>query len=253
MGSMRGARQGGTVDGERLSLRIGAVCLAVGSVAVFVFRAAHGDLPAGVPEAALRFISSRPYYAWVHLGTVLGVVAWVGGLVALSDSLTHRAARTLGRLGAASALVGSAVFVVDFSIDGFAGRALADAWAAAPPAGQEDLVRAADTVFKGLGGTSLTSIAVLWGLPPILFGRAVMLEGYSYWLGWAGSAVGAATFAAATAQFLHPDIISGFLIYGPLVFVVQLWSFALGVAMWHRAGAPAGTAADVCRANEAGS
>lgn len=81
-------------------------------------------------------------------------------------------------------LVGAAVFVVDFSIDGFAGQALADAWAAASPSGRADLVRAAGTVFTALGGTSLTSIAVLWGLPLVLFGRAVALEGYPSWLGW---------------------------------------------------------------------
>ncbi len=79
-----------------------------------------------------------------------------------------------------------------------------------------------------LGGTSLTSIAILWGLPPILFGRAA-LEGFPSWLGWSGLAVG-----VATAQFLHPDLMPGFLIYGPLVLAVQLWSLALTV--WRRAG-----------------
>lgn len=125
----------------------------------------------------------------------------------------------------------------DFSIDGFAGRALADAWTNASPSGREDIARAAGVVFTTLGGTSLTSIAILWGLPPILFGRAAaLLEGFPSWLGWSGLAVGVATLAAATAQFLHPDLIPGFLIYGPLVFAVQLWSLALGLTVWRRAG-----------------
>lgn len=230
--------EGGLKIREQFFLRIGAVCVIVGSVAVFVFRAAHGDLPTDVPVAALPYIASQPNYAGVHLGVILGVLVWVGGFVALSSTLTHPVAWALGRLGAASALVGTAIFVVDFSIDGFAGRALADAWASASPSGRADLEHATDIVLTILGGTSLTSIAILWDLPLILFGRAVAPEGYPFWLGWTGSVVGAATFAAATAQFLHPGLLPGVLIYGPLVFIVQLWSLALGVASWRRAGAP---------------
>ncbi len=221
----------------RYSLKPGAICVFVGAAAVFAFRAAHGDLPAADPEAALRFIASSPIYAAVHLGAILGVVAWVGGLVALAGSLSHRGSRLLGRLGAASALVGAAVYVVDFSIDGFAGRMLAERWAIASAAERADLERAAGTVFAVLGGTSLTSISILWGLPLVLFGLAVAREGYPSWLGATGVVVGAATFAAAAAQYVRPGLLPGFLIYGPLVFLVQVWSLALGVAMWRRADA----------------
>lgn len=230
---------------DHLFLRVGAVCMIVGSVAVFVFRAAHGDLPADVPEAALRFIASHPSYRGVHLGVILGVLIWVGGFVALSSTFEHRVAWVLGRLGAASVLIGAAVFIVDFSIDGFAGQALGDAWAVASPSERADLERAAGTVFTALGGTSLISISILWGLSLVLFGRAVVLESYLSWLGWTGLVVGAATFTGATAQFLQPGLLPGFLIYGPLVFIVQLWSLALSVAMWRRVRTPA----DVCHAD----
>jgi hypothetical protein len=149
----------------------------------------------------------------------------------------------LGGLGAASVLVGAAIFIVDFSIDGVAGQALAKAWAAAPPPGRADLVRAADTAFTMLRGTSLTSVAILWGLPLVLFGRAVLLEGYPFWLGWTGLAVGAATIVGATTLALQSDLFPGVLLYGLLVSVVQLWSLALGTLMWRRAGAALGSMA----------
>jgi hypothetical protein len=133
--------------------------------------------------------------------------------------------------------VGAAIFIVDFSIDGAGGQALAKAWAAASPAGQADFVRAASTVFTVLRGTSLTSAAILWGVPLIVLGRALLLEGYPSWLGWTGLAVGAATVLGATSLFLAPDLFPGVLLYGLLVSVVQLWSVALGSAMWRRAGA----------------
>jgi hypothetical protein len=225
------------------ALRLGAVCVVVGGVAVFGFRLAHGDLPAARPEAALRFIIAHPAYAGVHLGAIGGVLVWAGGLIALSGTIRHRFARVVGRMGAASVLVGAAVFIVDFSIDGVAGQALAKAWAAAPPSGQAELVRAADSVFTMLRGTSLISVGVLWGLPLVLFGRAVLLEGYPSWLGWAGLAVGAATVIGATTLVLQPSLFPGVLLYGLLVSVVQLWSVALGNLMWRRAGAASGSTA----------
>jgi hypothetical protein len=222
---------------HRAALRIGGACVVVGSLAVFGFRLAHGDAPAADPDAQLRFITAHPAYAGVHLGTILGVLAWAAGFVALAGTLRHPLAGLLGRLGAASVLVGAAVFVVDFTIDGVAGQDLARAWAAAPPAAQADLVLAARTAGTMLRGTSLTSIAILWGVPLLLFGRAVALEGYPAWLGWTGSAAGAATVLGATALLLQPDLFPGVLVYGLLAsVVVQLWSIVLGVAMWRRAG-----------------
>jgi hypothetical protein len=91
------------------ALRLGGACVIVGSFAVSGFRLAHGDLPAADAEAALRFITERRMYAGVHLGTILGVLAWVSGFIALSGTLRYGFARVLGRLGAASMLFGLAL------------------------------------------------------------------------------------------------------------------------------------------------
>jgi hypothetical protein len=93
---------------HRAALRRGGACLILGSLAIFAFRRAHGDAPAANPEAHLRFITDHPSYAGVHLGTTLGVLLWVGGLIALASTLTHPLARLLGRWGGASVLVGPA-------------------------------------------------------------------------------------------------------------------------------------------------
>jgi hypothetical protein len=222
------------MSSERIFPRTGAICLVGGGIAVFVFRAAHGDLPAADPAAALAFIAASPFYAAIHLGALLGVVVWAGGLVALANALPERIAGVLGLLGQASALIGAAVYVADFSIDGYAGRALAVRWTTASPAGRADIEQAAGTVFTVLGGTSLTSIAILWGLAPLLIGLAVARVGYPSWLTWSGVIVGAVTFLGACGQFLQPDLVPGVWIYGGLVSLVQIWSVALGLAMWRR-------------------
>ncbi|HEY7067614.1 MAG TPA: hypothetical protein VII06_39520 [Chloroflexota bacterium] len=235
-------RQQRTADAA--ALKLGGIGLAIGSVVVLGCRMAHGDTPAADPQATLRFISDRPYYASIHLGTILGVLVWVGGIVALAGTLEHRFARLLGRWGGASVLVGAAIFSLGFAIDGVAGQDLATAWAAAPPAAQPDLVLATHIADTMLRGPSLVAIVILWGVPLLLFGPAVMLEGYPRWLGWTGLAVGALTVLGATALLLQPDLFPGVLVYGVVASIlVQLWSFALGIAVWRRAGAASGATA----------
>jgi hypothetical protein len=227
--------------GTRPALRLGGACIAVGSLAVFVFRLAHGDAPAADPETQLHFITDHWSYAGVHLGTIVGVLVWVGGMISLSGALAHPFAGLLGRAGAACVLVGAAIFVTDFTMDGVAGQDLARAWAAAPPAAKADVVLAMRIAGTMIRGTSLVSIIVLWGVPLLLFGRALALDRYPAWLGWTGIAVGAATVAGATALLLDPDLFPGVLVYGLLASIfVQLWSVALGGMMWRRAATASG-------------
>ncbi|MFL5794941.1 MAG: hypothetical protein ACJ742_06160 [Actinomycetes bacterium] len=223
------------------ALKLGAVCAVLGGLAIAGFRLLHGDLPAADAPAALAFITRHPFYAGIHIGTILGVLVWAGGIVALSGTLTSGQAGILGRVGTASVLVGAAVFIVDFSIDGVAGQDLATAWQAAPPAERPELELAARTAFTILRGTSLTSILILWGIPLLLLGRALLLEAYPAWLSWTGMAIGAVIIPAALALLLREDLFPGVLLYGLLISIlVPLWSLALGLAMWRRATATHG-------------
>ena len=190
-------RIGQTRVEEGLSLRSGAIGVIVGSLGVFAFRLAHGDAPAANPEAHLRFVAAHPAYAGVHLATILAVLVWTGGIIALAGTLSPPMTQLLGRWGTACVLIGAAIFSIDVTIDGVAGQDLATAWAAATPAAHADLVRAAHTALTMLRGPSLVAIVLLWGLPLLLFGSAVLLEGYPAWLGWSGLAVGAVTILAA--------------------------------------------------------
>ena len=183
-----------------------------GSVIAFVFRTVlHGDLPTDTGEAALSYVASHPIYPLVHLGDVLGVLLWACGLVALSGSLTHRVAWAIGRLAAASVLVGAAVHIAEFSIDGYALSTLSDTWAVASPSQRPDLEFGARLVLVAIGGPSTIALMILWGSTFILYGLAVKKEGYSIWLGWTGVVLGAAIFVLGTIQFLEPNIFPGVL------------------------------------------
>jgi hypothetical protein len=224
---------------EQLLLRIGAVCVVVGSVLVVVFRTLHGDLPTDTGEAALSYVASYPIYPLIHLGDVLGFLVFAGGLVALSGSLTQRVAWAIGYLGVASVLVGAAVHIVDFSIDGFGVPMLANAWAVASPSERPSLELGARVVLAVIGGPSVIALTFVWGSTLALYGLAVKKEGYSSSLSWAGLILGAALFVMGIIFYLKPNIYPGVLLYGGGTWVAHLWAIVLGIAMWRRAGAAA--------------
>lgn len=226
---------------HRSAIRYGGICAIIGSVFVFGFRLAHGDPPAAEPEGYLNYIADHPIYESVHLGTIVGVLVWVAAFVILARTLTHPLADLLGRLGMASALIGAAVFITDFTIDGVAGHDLARAWIATPVADRANLVLAGQIATTMLRGTSLISIIILWGLSPILLGGAVAFEGYPRWLWWTGFLAGAATILGATMLLYNPELFPGVVVYGLLAsIIVQLWSLALGIVLVRHATRPVG-------------
>ena len=114
----------------------GGACVIAGSVAVFGLSAS--------PMATFRPPAQKPPQLHHHhpprlCGRPPGRHRWRAGLgrrAFTAPGHTRAPVRqgVLGRLGAASVLVGAAIFIVDFSID-VAGQALASAWAAALASG----------------------------------------------------------------------------------------------------------------------
>ena len=221
---------------EQCCQRLGAICLIVGSLCVLVARLAHGDLPTDTGEQALSFVVASPLYPLVHLGDWVGVLIWTSGLVALSASLTDRTAWAIGRLGAVSVLLGAAVHITEFSIDGYALPTLANTWATAAPADRASLEYGARLVLVAIGGPSTSSLAILWGSTLMLFGLATRSEGYNSALGWTGVIVGAVIFALGAIQFVRPNVVfPGVILYGGGTIVSQLWTLVLGLLMWRKA------------------
>lgn len=223
---------------EALALKIGGVSTIVGAIAFGILRTLHGDIPGADPHASLTFVAARPIYAGVHIGAVFAALLTLAGLIGLASSLTHPGPWALGRLAAASSLVGMAVFSVESTSEGLALPELVHATKSASAAQQADLVRAAQAVLAATHGPSLVAIAILYGVSLVLYGLAIVLDAYPTWLGWAGIVVGAATLITATGQYLAPDLMPGFLIYGLLASILaQLWLLTLAVVMLRRARA----------------
>ncbi|MDP9366431.1 MAG: DUF4386 family protein [Chloroflexota bacterium] len=222
---------------EPALLRIGAACAILGTVANVVTSAAHGDLPNSSTQAGLGFVAARDSWSLVHLGTIVGVLLWVGALVALAGSVDHEPGRSLARLATASAVVGAAVHVVFFSIDGVALKGAADAWAAAPPSERAGPLQTAEAVLLLQRSQFHSAIAFFLGLPFVLFGLAVVFDRtYPAWIGWIGVVAGAGALVTGTTRFVGLDLVPDELLFGGFGLPLGLWMIATGALMWRRAG-----------------
>jgi hypothetical protein len=133
-------------------------------------------------------------------------------------------------------MVGLAIFGVESTSEGLALPELSRAATSAAPDQQADLVRAARAVLAMTHGPSLVAVTFLFGLTLMLIGAGLIRDTYPSWLGWIGTIIGAVTFAAGVGQYLNPDPMPGFLIYGLLASILaQLWILALAAAMLRRA------------------
>jgi len=129
-----------------------------------------------------------------------------------------------------------AIFAVESTSEGLALPELAAAASHADPSQHVEFVRAARAVAEVTHGPSLVAMALMIGIPLLLFGIAMVLDQYPAWLGWAGILIGGPTALAAVGLFLVPSLFPGLLLYGVLGSVVaQLWLLATGIVMLCRA------------------
>lgn len=137
-------------------------------------------------------------------------------------------------------MIGVAVFIVDYSIDGYSLKIIADDWAVRSGSAAEAKLLVADAVLGVLRGTVLSSLTWLFGLPFLVLGLAIVQDAaYSRWFGWIPAVTGGGTMLAGMViyarlfpeRFNEPVFLVGiFLSFGSFV-----WLGVSGVLMWRRA------------------
>jgi hypothetical protein len=222
---------------QRHVLKLGGVLAFVGGLAYFMTLLVHGDLPDQTTEIALNHIARRPEWPTLKLTLIASIMMWVGAFIALASSLTRGASWLLSRMAAACLMIGAAVVVVEYSILGYEIKRLADAWQAATSAEREHLVLIAETQLAVTNGLFLSFIAWLLGLPYVLMGLAVALDGrYGSWLGWLAVAGGTGAFFTGVTRFLGMTIVPFPVLYGGFIIPLNLWLAGMGLAMWRQGG-----------------
>jgi hypothetical protein len=208
---------------ERVILRIGAVCLGVGLIAVAVFEALHParEDPNNNPRVFAEYAADADWTT-VHLGALVGALLLIGGLVALCGGLGLGPA-----VSAAWARLATAAAVTAVAL-----KRAVDAWAAAQAADKTATFTAAETVRwieYGLNGLTFSLI----GLTLLLTGVALMLgDRFPRWLGaWAvaaGLAYGVKGLGVAYDGFAAslPGLVA--------VVLFGTWIITMVVLMWRR-------------------
>lgn len=191
---------------ERAFLRLGGTCAMVGGLGYLAVGAAHGDLPSGSIETTLGYVAARPEWPVIHLAGIVCVLLWAIAIAGLASSLHTALAMVLGQLAVISVVIGAEVFIVDYSIDGYALKYTADAWAAAAPAEAEAQRQIGAALLAVLRGTVTASATWAFGLPFLLIGLAVAASrSYPRWLGWIAAVTGGASLFGGAAAYLRRD------------------------------------------------
>jgi hypothetical protein len=210
----------------------------VGAALAMVVNPLHGDLPDN-PEAALARVAATDSWGLLHLGIMASVVFILGGLPGLSRVAEGPLARALARLGVAVALPGAAVMLVGLAVDGFASKALADAWANAVGADKAAAFRTAQAVEAVQTALFHTWAALFIGLPFLLMGLSGLAAGGGFprWLGAIAVIGGAGALLMGVAGFLHVPLPG--LLFNLFAAIVTLWVLVAGVLVWRGPARPA--------------
>ena len=175
----------------------------------------------------------------VNLVGLAALLLFVGGLLALSRSITKEPGAALARLGFTAALLGGAFLSVGFVLEGsHTMKALAEACAAA--ADKEGPCAVAEAMLLVSVDINSWGSVVFYGVAPILFGLAIALTDlYPKWLGWVAVVGGVGAVSMGIVLFLQGLFLAATIGFSAFAAVVTFWLLTMGVLMWRKAGAAA--------------
>jgi len=218
--------------------RITPALLVIGAIIGLIGNALHPHIVNPSTESKLRVIADTSIWVSVHVAVIVAVLLVIGGLVGFGAANSDPSAAPLMRLGTGAALVGGALVSVSTSIDGFAMRPMALAWASAQSEEAVAIARIARGVDQA--GFAIWSIGMLvfFGFAFICLGLAANATGrFPALFGWAAVGGGVLSGTAALLQIANTGENSAaetlFLI-GSVV--ITLWSLVLGVMLSRRSG-----------------
>ena len=225
-----------TLQPRKSEIKVGAVLAIAGGLVTLVFNGLHPHPSDPSPDAFLREVAAHPYWTTLHLGLSLGVLLIVGALASLTDVLRQERGGLLARFGLLTVLLGAALFLVNFAIDGLAMQSIARAWTTAAPAEQAMALRVADALDRANFGLYTFETLLLPGLPFILYGLALVVSGtYARPLGWIAVLGGSVSFVAGLVQAYDGRSATASLVFIAGSMLVTVWMLVLGLAMWRQA------------------
>ena len=220
---------------NRSQLSIGGWSAIVGALLAFVANALH---PQGATaDELLGDTASFKLWTLLHFGIIVAAILILIGLATLAQSFITERAAALSKVAFVIAQIGAVVLIVGISIDGFASKKLADGWVAATQADKASAYQLAIAVDQIQGGLFAMWVLLIFGLPFLLFGLAILTgDGYPRWLGAIAVLGGIACSIFGTKQFLDATPNTPFtLLFLAGSTALILWTLVLGILMTRRA------------------
>jgi hypothetical protein len=240
-GRTRRAATARPASAEGWVLRLGAAAGIAGALLGMVGNLAHPATPApsADPDGLARTVAESGGWVPDHLVILVGLILMLGGLVAISRSITGGLPGALARLGYLAAVGGATVGLVLLAVDGVAAKHLAEAWAAAAPGDKAPALQAllAEEAINFALGTLFYILFA--GVTFVLLGLAVAWSGtYPPWLGWAAVVAGVGSLVVGLVQAQVGETNAATRIPG-IVFptVITLWLAWMGVLVLRTAAA----------------
>jgi hypothetical protein len=157
--------------------RLGALATLVGGALAIIFNLVHPRASGALGDAQteLKLVAGSDIWRLDHVMLGLAVVIISFGVIALALSMGGGQGDTWVRAWLLFSVLSSAVLLVLLALDGTAIKSVADEWAASG----NDLAsfRAAAVLVEVNGALLGASIALSFGISPLLFGMAVFASG----------------------------------------------------------------------------
>lgn len=215
--------------------RVGAGAAMLGAVVGLIFNLLHPRNSDALTDinAELQMVADSGIWRWDHIGLGFAVAIGFIGFVAINFSMFNGPSDLWARAATIAGAVAAAVILVLLAIDGTVLKSIAD-----QVVGGDDSLKGAATVLVETTTALLgASIALFFGVTPLLFGEALLGSGtYSTNLGYAellGGALGLLTALLLAIGGLTMLAIYGFLVASLLHTVVL---FLAGYSLWQRSG-----------------
>ncbi len=220
---------------DRSTLRIGSAGAIVGGVLALVTNLLHPRLTEFGDDyvpAELRSVADSDAWISIHLGLLVAVLLIAAGLYVASRTLTDQGVDGLRRLAVGSLLVGTAAAVLTVLVDGYATKAVADAWAAA----QSDATLAAGTAVAEIAwALFMGMILVFLGTTPVLLGWAVARSRvYPAAFGWPVVVLGLLSVAASVMGVLDGPSATFIVLFTISSGLLTIWVIGIGIVLWRR-------------------
>jgi hypothetical protein len=226
-----------TMNGQ-VYRRIGALCAIVGSLLNLIANLFHPkELIAYDSAAHLRTIATDQSWALDHFVFMVVAAITLWGLLALADSLMHTPGAFLASLSTHVTIIGTALMITFFVVDGYGMQAAAAVWLSAPSTEAAAALYAAILMSKlGIGFGSAYFFWYL-GLLPLLYGMAMIQSGiFPRFISLTAMLGGVLGVMAGAGFYLFGFSVAALLGFIGAQAIISLWVFCAGIVLYLRSG-----------------